>query len=259
MADDPQFGIIFVLRPYPGFEAIYQGQPASGAAAVPLMLSEAGLELDAQAGTPGYDPSLVRGLPIPQGAKVVLWVPDVVATVLGLGASQYNYWIIWRARNTADYRRTRAPYHFPKQIEGVPETGVDPGPRVIIPAAMQSIVYNQPEVAAGAVQTQQAHAERIAFGGPTMELPLNSDGLRGVIQQGVQTTAALNRHTRPSWVEHKLVDDARGDELLIAVTRNDIGGAHPNWELGAGEADAAFAGFYGSVFADLGLQVIVGK
>lgn len=256
---DPRFGIIRVLRPYAGFETIYEGQSASGATPVPIMLSEAGIELDDQAGTPGYDPSLVRGLPIPQGAKVVLWVPDVVATVLGLGTSQYKYWIIWRARNTADYRRSRTPYHFPKQIEGVAETGVDPGPRVIIPGAMQSVVYNQTEVAAGAVQTQQAHAENIAFGGPTMELPLNSDGLRGVIQQGVLATAAVNRHTRPSWWEHKLTDDARGDELLIAVTRNDIGAAHPNWEFGAGGADAAFAAFYGTVFTDLGLQVIVGR
>src|SRR3990170_573964 len=112
MIVDPQFGIVRVLRPYQGFEAIYQGHPATGSTAVPIMLSEAGIELDEEARNKvtGYDPELVRGLPVPLGARVVLWVPFISAILLEVGASPYVYMPIWRFRNTADFRRSKTPY-----------------------------------------------------------------------------------------------------------------------------------------------------
>ena len=72
---DAQFGIAKILRPYAGFEADYQGNQVSNA----IALTERGIALDPLAGKPGYAPNLLRGLPVSLGARIVLWIPNVVA------------------------------------------------------------------------------------------------------------------------------------------------------------------------------------
>lgn len=259
----PQFGVVRVLRGYSGFESLYEGQPATGATAVPIMLSEAGIELDdmAQQRVAGYDPDLVRGLPVVAGSDLLLWVPNLLGVSLP-NVSPYVYQIVWRYRNTADYRRNRTPYHYPKQIEGVPETLLNLGERVVIPAAMEAIIYNQAEPAVGASVAQNLHTEGVAIGGFPINPPINSNGAQGVIQQGILPSGANRSHTRPIYSPWTLT--AKGDELLVAVTRlTDLGGAAANWDFsGFGAEDSGIANVYGSggggPYPDLGLYVVGG-
>jgi len=260
MTEEADFGIVRILRPYAGFETLYEGQPATGATAIPIMLSEGGIELDdlARDGVAGYDPDLVRGLPVPKGARVSIWYPTLAAASPPR-LSPYVYQILWRYRNTADYRRTRTPYHFPKQIEGVAETVLNPGPRVVIPASLHTMIYNQTEPTIFSPVTQNLHEEAVAIGGATINPPLNSNGNQGVIQQGILPSQPARRHTRPSF---KILEvQAEGDELLIAVTRyDDLGGASSNW--GFAGVDAGFSNYYGNgsgiAYPDLGVEVSVG-
>lgn len=231
------------------------------------MLSERGRALDelAEEGTYGYDPRLVRGLKVPVGARILLWVPNIFASPGLPDLYPYIYTVMWRFRNVFDFRQKRLPYHYPKQGEGVPEFLVNAGPRVVIPAATQSVIYNQPEGGAGptlSFATQNLHSEQIAFGGLAVGNPINPDGSVGAIQQGVLPPSASNSHTRPLYSPHEI--QGVGDELLIGVTRAAVDD-NTEWAFGDDEFDENFSRFYGrgldgsgGPFPDIGVYVSCG-
>jgi hypothetical protein len=255
---DAQFGLVRILRPYPNFETNYDGVVAT----TPIMLSEGGVALDdlAARGETGYDRRLVRGLQVPVGARVLIWIPLAAAAALPT-IVPYDYTIIWRYRNVHDYRVARLPYHYPKQGVGVPETLVNAGPRVVIPAATQSVIYNQAEGADFSFATQNLHSENIAMGGASLGAnPINPDGADGAIQQGIQPSTATDTHTRPFFSPVEV--QAEGDELLLAVTRPTVG-QNANWDFTGVTVDGAFSNIYGvgtgAAIPDLGVYVVVGS
>ena len=111
---DAQFGVARVIKPFPGFESVYQGQPVSTPIAFPGTL-------DDDAGKPGFDPNLLKGIPVPLGSKILLWIPTAFnQTPAGdfQNVVDYKYKFLFRLRNLRDFRESRKAYHFPKNSPG---------------------------------------------------------------------------------------------------------------------------------------------
>lgn len=257
---DPQFTKTIILRPYDGFTDDYTLSPTS-AAERPIMLTEGGVCLDKQAGKPGYSDFLVRGIPVPMGARALLWIPRLHAE--DAAPLPYDWHIIWRLRSVYDYRQTRAPFHYPKQTLGA--LGPPPGsaPQVVIPAAYHSIVYNQTEPAFTANQSQHLIQEQISltvgdnFSGTNVGLPINQDvaGAAGTIQQGVYpgTGEAFDFLCRkPLYMVHEVM--CAGDEMLIGITR--APGAQPNWDFAG--ADRMMSILFDAANPDVGVYLHLG-
>lgn len=253
---DARFSKAFILRPYVDFEDDYQGDPA----ARPVMFSEQQKALDDQAGEPGYDPNLVRGLTVPVGARCLIWLPTTKWFIDddGGGDRPYQWNVAWRMRNVFDYRKDRKRYHYPKQSAGFPYQG-DGSARVVIPAAVQSIVYNDP-----APTDAQATAFHKEF---TEVIQMWADGRsfrpyvpgkkEGVVEQGVVAINPGKTNAVPSYALHEV--QGSGDELLIAA-RRDISEVD-NWDFDGVDENfsIAFGRGSGRQFPDLGVYVLMGS
>lgn len=251
---DAQFGIVRTLRPYKGFEQDYEGQPAN----TPLMVTEGGAALDSLAAQkePGYAPNLIRGLSVPLGARVLIWVPSNMFYSAGEGPLPYKWLFWWRYRSLADFRRARNPYHLSRQGEGVPDTNAPSGSqkRVVVPAATQTVIYNQPDPVTPLVRVAQtARFEDIQFGGVSLPNPLVPGGAEGAVQQGILDPSVESEATRPGWQIHEL--QAEADELLIGVFRDPD---PATWDFET--TDAALLPYLGSEAPrDVGVLVTVGS
>jgi len=251
---DPQFGIVRVLRPYDGFDAIYQDETVAGNA---IAFTEDGVALDDLAGETGYDERLVKGLSVPMGARCLLWLPNIVWRD-GADTYPYIYTLYWRYRNVFDYRqRYRPPYHLTKQGAGVAETIVDVGPRVVLPASAPSVMYIQPEGATSPglpITTQNLHHENFRQVGAALNANvLNPDGNFGALQQGIVASSLLGAHLRPSFTVYEVT--AAGDELLLLVNREDPAGTETDWDFVG--VDAPFLAQFENL-PDIGVYVSVG-
>jgi hypothetical protein len=275
---DAQFGIARILRPFSGFEAIYEGQLATRQIMLTQVLTPpGGAALDDRAGADGYDPNLVRGLKVPMGARVLIWfpkiTPDNTLTVPPIPDIRYLWTVQWRMRNTFDFRQSRIPYHYPKQGQGVPDTsGGVPAARVVIPGANQTRFVD--------ALSKNALIEVYTFGGTYANAlggfgnPINPNGVAGAIQQGILDPATFpgSAFGATSSFYQVLETQAAGDELLIGLTRADPtpGAVLSNWEFGQNPAAfdrevSIFLGI-GSVappptgpFPDVGVYVMVGS
>lgn len=263
VAADAQFGIARILRPYAGFDNLtpgggsYQGMTG----VTPIMLTEGGKALDDLAGQPGYSPVLVRGLSVPMGARVVLYIPNL--TPNPPPPNGYRYAVLWRLRNTHDYALTRTPYHYPKQGQGIPIVAPNPNPgaRVVIPAASDTVVYNQAEpvaFASPAVQNVYAEALRFNFSLSSPFSPLVPGGAFGTIEQGTITS-------EPSTGNFLVAEtQAKGDEMVLAIWKE----PNTTWNFTNGASDFQLALELGQggnqlappigPFPDLGVYVMVG-
>ncbi len=249
MLADPQFGLVAVLRPFSGYSAVYEGQAGS----VPIMFTEKGKTLDDMAGEAGYAPNLLAGLPVPMGSRICLWFPMAGPGVL---FGPYNWVLIWRIRNTHDYRTQRSPYHYPRQGNGAPSTEAAPlaGPRVVIPCAVQSVVFTSPgprteaetsspnqwtvtdfaihELCVEAIQPKQSLYQFrqpvmnpggvIGLPNPLIPTNLISGVTVGVMEQGVvdPNTAAFGERGMPMFLPFETY--CLGDELLLACVKDQI-------------------------------------
>lgn len=260
---DAQFGIVRVMRPVTGFEDTYEGTSA----ARPVYLFPEGRDGNpdnvdrlAEDGIAGYDPQLARGLSVPVGARVILWLPNLFYTSAGdppevLG---YEWVIIWRLRNLVDFRQARIPYHFPKG-QGAPDTTAAPGQqaRVPLPAAYHSIGYIQAEPA---VRLDRAitnlHSDDVDVATDPLFGPLLPSGAFQPIQQGIVDPAVVTDANRPGYMVHEV--QAFGDELLIGVRRDNS--SITDWTFGT--TDLRFSQFLGDgtgqSFPNVGVYAMVG-
>lgn len=272
---DAQFGIAHILRPFANFNAVYAGIPSYRQIMVSEVVNPPGGEaLDplAAAGTSGIDPNLVRGLPVPFGSRVVIWIPKIMPNIFP--QIRYNWSISWRLRNVFDYRQTRAPYHYPKQGLGVTDTStVPPGLRTVIPAANQTIVYTQEPQPAGVTATvvSSMRIEDISAGGtygPALVgsngLPLTPTGALGAIQQGLLDPAVVGfgddgLAQAPFYEMHEV--QAVGDELLIGVWREPAEAPNDVWDFDS--VDSSLFTFLGDgrrgPMPDVGVLVMCGS
>lgn len=239
----PSFGTVRILRPYAGFEDNYQGIGVNR----PIVLSERGRALDERAGTAGYDDELVPGLSVAMGQRVVFDLPQFLFDPNArIPPKEYIYVFIWRWRNLAGWRLARVAYHFPRTEPGAPDALANPN--FLVPAAMNSVVYQQAE--SGGPQIQNlATREDIRVGSASIQLPINQSGNNGIYQQGVQTG-----WSSPIYAKHEMA--AVGDEVVVLVYREATGDA--NWDFAG--VDQNFAGVFGSDAPDgLGVYVTFGS
>jgi hypothetical protein len=252
----PGFGIAHVLRPFPTFADEYQGVAAS----TPIMFTEGGEPLDAQAGEPGYSARLLRGLAVPAGARVLAWLPSLFAISNPL--IPYTWHAVWRLRTTFDYRQERQPFHIAKQGEGVPDTSVPAGQqaRVVIPAAHHVAIYSQSETGLGtfAMVTANIRGENVSTRGPDYPLPLLPGGQTGYFQQGLRDPGAVPAIASiPEFLPYDI--PVLGDELLISCVRpTDAVG---QWSFATADLPFAeqFGDATGTTFPDIGVYIMIGK
>jgi hypothetical protein len=258
---DPQFGNMRCLRPFATYKDMYDGQHVSYS----IGLFEDGVAHDPQAGKPGYDPRLCRGLSVPLGARVVFWIPNSFCpgTTAAKGTNSYVFDIIWRARNLHDFRANRIPYHVPKQTQGVIDTTpITGGSRVIIPSVSHTIGYSSPEPAIiSDMATVSLYQECVSVTRKSEFEMLDPDGNLATIQQGLSDPNTSGTgdppYERPGWALFET--QAVGDELIMGVTRRVDTVAHPHWEFsGVNAADILFSGFWDSSSFS-GVYVFVGS
>ena len=258
----PEFGIARVMRPYRDFETQYQGLGCT----TPIYLCEGNLPYDSLAlkRTPGIDPNLVAGIPCVLGGRVMLWLPNV--HTLGSPYERYRLQPIWRIRNLYDHRNSadHVPYHLAKQGLGFPELHVNPGVRVVIPAAFDSVIYQQTEPAALLPLTPTAVSTVVENAAETKLIllapPIMPNGQRGAVSQGVDASTVAGFDLSPRWVPYEL--QAEGDELVLCYYRTATYGNTWDFANPAG-VDRPFAEVFGKnslgvEHPDLGIYVTFG-
>lgn len=250
--NDPQFGLTAILRPYVGFDSqLGPGTPGSYQGingSIPIMFTEGGVALDAFAGKPGYSKELVKGLGVPFGARISVWLP--IVGIFSEVARAYAWFFIWRQRNVLDYRVQRIPFHYPKQGLGVPDTTPtdQPPERIIIPAAAHSIIVNDLAPPAGFPASSGLRPELFIPGllAEPSSAPQVPSGNSGVIQQGLLDPNVFANAAVPMFQTVEV--QALGDELLIACTKPDAA----NWDFSTLAQDAVFSLLFGANAAAIG-------
>lgn len=264
---DPQYSVVRTLRPWTGFEAAspagYQGAPAN----TPIQFTEGGEALDPMVGQLGYMPNLLRGIPVPFGARVALWLPTILAAnIVGATFEPYRWQLTWRFKNVAEHVATKEPFHFVPNADGVANAGA----RIVLrPAALQSLLYNQSEPASIGRATVNAHVEDFvpqytAIGTPPVApipLPIIPGGGTGAYQQGLfQAAVVPTAANNPSFLVAEY--QALGDELLLGMYRNPGAPvAAPNWNFAT--VDAVVSQLFGAAQAPgnagIGIYLLTGK
>jgi len=266
--NDPQFGLTAILRPYAGFDSLTAGPDSSYQGlngSIPIMFTEGGVALDPLAGKPGYSKALLKGLGVPFGARMSVWLP--IVGIFSEIARSYSWLFIWRQRNVFDYRVERIPFHYPKQGLGIPDTTPTDQPpgRIIIPAAVHSIIVNDLAPPAGFVASSGIRPEVFIPGlaaAPSSSPLAPTTGLAGVIQQGLIDPNVFNDGALPMFQTVEV--QAVGDELLIACAKPDAA----NWDFASLGQDAVFSLLFGgnmgavgsstAPFVDIGIYVNAG-
>ncbi len=232
---DAQMGMFQVIRPFSGFEAVYQGQDGTIPIAFPGTL-------DPEAGRPGMNPNLLAGIPVPLGSRVLLQIPmtayggedDVVLK------SDYEYQLVWRTRNQAWFSAAAAAgrqvsaYHLPSE-----EVGRDAV--LFIPGASEVELFPQTEPGSGPAivnVVQQRYRPKLD---PAWVQPLLASGEAASWQQGTYRSQVAPQSVGPTWSPLWL--RARGDELLILAYKVTSG---TPWDFQDTIADLAFSNTYGN-------------
>lgn len=253
MPNDAQISFPKILKPIPNFEAIYQGQQGSRLIAFP-----GGIDEMSEAAEPGFDPHLQKGVEVPYGSRLVVWIPIMT----NAPAALYKYRFVWRLRNVLDYRANRKPFHLTNQRPGVPDTtGGAPGvARFIMVAGSQVLAYEQPEpaIATDAAEVNLRNQWFVPQAGfLDGSAPLDASGTATILSQGVLDPATVIRANQPLWNVFRV--DAEGDELIILCKRQDDAAA---WDFQS--VDQQFADFYGTgggshtALPNLGIYVFAG-
>jgi len=254
----PEFSIKRILRPFKGFEQVYQGQRAL----TPICLCERNQPYDpiAKRGTVGYDPNLVYGVPGQMGTRCSIELPFLIWTAGGF-FNHYRYTLNWRLRNTRDHNTNpeqRVPYHVAKSGAGVPETLINPGPRVPIYGIVDTAVYAQTEPPIGPGIQPPA---RVVLHPLWIEPqpypcfnPLMPDNSPGAVQQGIIPSVPLGTHKMPFFLNHEV--QSIGDDLVITIVREEVD-PFTNWDFAPGGVDHDVSIFFGNgagvEYEDLGV------
>jgi hypothetical protein len=249
MAAEPA-SIRRVLRPFSGFEAVYQGADADIPIAFPGTL-------DLEAGKPGYDPTLIKFMPVPFNARLVLWIP-LTLSVTGEGATPprpYRYQICWRLRNIEESNESVAAqfppaeqlrYSEPAREFGATYNGAQ---RVIVPCAMETIVFRQTEPGTGFTNgTENLRGNFIVPNGEvTPDTPLMpppaAPMTEGALGQGIFDQASSNASIGPTYMTYETI--VAGDEFAILARRETVLGGDV-WDFTLANEDLTFSDTYGT-------------
>jgi len=249
---DANFSLARILKPFPNFEAIYQGQLQSIPIAFPGTLDE-------DAGSPGFSPDLIAGISMPLGARVVIWIPQTIFLYSSL--QRYTYQVCWRLRSPADYSRDvergrslgkQSTYSLPQQEVGVPGDLANPvtTKRFVLPAAMQSLAYEQAEPLTNLTNgLVNMRGQLLTTNGALWTAPLTETGALGQITQGIfpdslGAGAADQGPGGPVFFPFQF--DAEGNEMMILARRETIAAPTDVWDFMSGAEDRSFSNTYGT-------------
>lgn len=257
----PELSTATILKPMTGFEQKYQGAPVLfNPIAIPG-------NLDRLAGLPGYDPNLLAGVPVPVGSTALLYIPRVLP-VYGSNSPNYVYTFVWRMRAQAEAvadGNLQLSGNLGQRLQGVPEvSGNSPGPRYVLPAAMDTITFTDAEpVSPGTFAGQNIRGLQEEFFGGEWQAPLapsfpNGSGTNpaaklnnaGIVSQGLYPDTAISGigsdYARAGWRGgpnySAITKPIKGNELIILVTRES--GTDTSWDFAG--PDAEFSEFYGT-------------
>lgn len=253
---DPQWSMFRYLRPFAGFERIYQGKPGNTPIAFP-----GDLDLFAEKKIIGYDPNLIAGISVPLGARITIWIPQTLAQT---GDSDpvvnalYQYQILWRNRTTRDYRVGQAEgigtatqnysnYHLPTSGFGQPEANSpnrDPAQqRYYLPGAIRTVAFEENEPTDGTPGIIHLRGELLQpVADPIWVQPLTPTGQPATWQQGAYVDSSSTAPGGPAYLT--FTTDAAGDEMCILASKID---PSPVWDFSsASPADSAFSNTYGT-------------
>lgn len=259
---DANFSMARILKPFPNFEAVYQGASALFPIAFPGTL-------DRQAGEPGYDPNLLSMLPVPLGSRVMIWIPlTIFNDDQGTFNQQtYQYQVLWRMRSIGDFqaafqknvpRDEIGSYHLRQRDIGVPNDPANPQStvRIVLPAAMQVIAYEQAEPTTtpstyvnGTIHLrgQQIIPDGAIWAGPLLPPPA-ANTVHGIIGQGIFpfTSGASDQGELGGPVFFPFWFDAEGDEMMVLARRVSVTEQDPNWDFASPTVDQPFSATYGT-------------
>lgn len=254
--DDAQFGTHAILRPFVGFEAVYQGIAGN----IPLQFTEVtsgspSEATDPLAGRPGYSAKLLRGIAVPFGARVQIVLPSLLNTQ----QSSYTWQLVWRLRGPGDAQASdgRIGFNFPKTANGAPQTvGGVAQPRVLIVASYETILYSATEPAGSGRATDSLRIDTVSPKMDVIPRPFLPDGTQGVYEQGVYDPSSAVPWAayggQPSYSSY--FTNAKGNELLLGLYRDE----DPDWDFTAD--DAVVAALFGATSAsDVGVYLCTGS
>lgn len=238
---DAQFSTVRVFRPFLNFETVYEGQSGDTPIAIPG-------NFDQDAGKTGFDSNLIAGIPVPFGAKMVIWMPTIFNFTIeeGFVVRPYRYTIVWRLRNLRDFRTRRVPYHFPRQSFGE-------NSQFIIPSGVNTIITNaEPRsvsISGSQFSSYRSSDSEVGIENMTVRSiipkpPFAPNGQDAALQQGLAQGAVGSNNT-VTFNPWQL--DVLGDEMLILVNKPE--GDTTDWsfqDLGSATNDAGFSAFYGT-------------
>lgn len=243
MTEYAQMSNFQVVRPFDGFEAVYQGQ----AGTIPIAFPGTP---DPLAGRPRYADNLIAGIPTPLGSRVALMIPMTVD--LYTCEPVYTYQIAWRTRNQQAYTdamqlglKQPAGYHLIGDVPGRNEhQGTPSSALYFMPGASDIEIFEdaQPtgEGAATLSVRQQIYFPRMAS---SWAQPLLPNGQAAIWQQGAYQYSSDPNNGGPTWFPIWI--DACGDEMIIlaykiALDEQPVAA----WDFAG--ADKAFSNTYGT-------------
>jgi hypothetical protein len=253
---DGQWTMFRYLRPFAGFERVYQGQPGNLPIAFP-----GELDLFAQKKVVGYDPNLIAGITVPLGARITIWIPQTLAQD---GDSDpvvnalYQYQILWRNRTARDFRvgqaegigtntQSYSSYHLPTSGTGQPEANSpnrDPAlQRFYLPGAIRTVAFEQTEPGNGAPVATHLRGELLQpVADPIWVQPLTPQGNPAIWQQGAYRESSSTAAGGPSYLT--FTTDAEGDEMCILASKISTEGT---WDFTTADpGDGAFSNTFGT-------------
>jgi len=261
---DAQFSLARILKPFDNFEAVYQGQELTRPIAFPGTLDE-------DAGKPGFAPNLIAGISMPLGCRVMIWIPQ---TIFGYTSpTRYTYQVCWRLRSPADYTNdvtrgrsfgAQSTYSLPQQEVGVPGDLALPEAtkRFVLPAAMQSIAYEQAEPATALTNgLVNLRGQLLTTNGALWQAPITPSGAQGQLTQGIFPDVPSVDDAGGGPVFFPFWFDSEGNEMFILAQRETVTAAE--WDFTAD--DRAFSNTYGTnngtraPLATVGIYVFTGS
>lgn len=230
---DAQWTMVRPLKPFPGFERVYQGKDGSLPIAFPGVL-----DVFAERNVAGYDPSLIAGITVPLGSRVTIWIPQTITDGVDNEVPPevnplYQYQLLWRMRTPRDFRAGQgmgqvstvqqySSYHVPSSGYGQPQvvTLDNSQPRYFLPGALRTVAYEQNEPSDGASGVTHLRGENLQpLQDPIWTPPLTPSGVPAVWQQGTYTDSAAANTGGPAYLT--FTTDVEGDELCILASKID--------------------------------------
>lgn len=257
MNNTAKFARCRILRPSAGFTSVYQEQ----ATTQPIYLFPDGVPFDQQAldKASGFDQKLARGLSVPLGAHVLLWLPNLSWIDDDEVEQPYDWFCIWRLRQVFDNQRLGKPYHLTRKVGGADDDGGVV--RYPIPAAYDQIVYIGSEPVLPQTHTvSNAHAQDFAgtfaqYPGPLVAKVDDSGVEELTVQQGILDVGTFSQEAkRPFyWLKEFM---ARGDEMMIGLYRSIDAGT---WDFAADGTDELVSQFFDPDAPAVGAYATWGK